>query len=204
MAGMNDLTVDWGVAHRAIEDNGASGDLCVVRRFAEGTLVAVLDGLGHGREAAEAVAIAAGILEEHPEEPPPGLLLRCHIALRETRGAALSMASINVVESTMAWLGVGNVEGVLLRANHGGPPRSESLLLRGGVVGRRLPTPGISILRVAAGDTLIFATDGVAHGFTSGLPPGVPPERAAQWILARHGKRTDDALVVVARVEPVK
>ena len=47
--------------------------------------------------------------------------------------------------------------------------------------------------------TLIFATDGIRGGFAEGLPTDATPQELADHILARHGKGTDDALVLVAR-----
>jgi len=52
---------------------------------------------------------------------------------------------------------------------------------------------------VAPGDLLIFATDGIREGFAEGLPTDATPQQLADQILARSGKGTDDALVVVAR-----
>ncbi|HMH83340.1 MAG TPA: hypothetical protein VK531_10750, partial [Gemmatimonadales bacterium] len=52
---------------------------------------------------------------------------------------------------------------------------------------------------VAAGDTLIFATDGIKEGFAEQLPADATPQQQADHILTRHGKGTDDALVLVAR-----
>jgi hypothetical protein len=62
-----------------------------------------------------------------------------------------------------------------------------------------LPQLRTTVLPVSAGDTLVFATDGIALDFTRGLARNLPPQRAAEGILARHCKSTDDALVVVAR-----
>jgi hypothetical protein len=45
-----------------------------------------------------------------------------------------------------------------------------------------------------------MATDGVRPGFAEGLPLKEPPQQLAERILARDGKGTDDALVLVARV----
>jgi phosphoserine phosphatase RsbX len=50
-----------------------------------------------------------------------------------------------------------------------------------------------------SGDLLILATDGVRTGFTSQVRLSDPPQQVADDILARHGKSTDDALVLVAR-----
>jgi len=192
------MTWVWGIAHRSLNDAAESGDLCVVQPFPDGILIAVLDGAGHGLEAGAAVNIAAKILQEHAAERPISLLQRCHEGLQGTRGAALSVASIQTSAGFMTWSGVGNVEGLLVRGNQNVRPRSEGLVYRAGVVGRKLPPLAATVLPVELGDTLVFSTDGVSPGFTKLISPGAPPERTADLILARHGKKSDDALVVVA------
>jgi len=47
-----------------------------------------------------------------------------------TRGVVLSLASIDPAHGMMTWLGVGNVQGVLMRANAKNGNGQESLLLR--------------------------------------------------------------------------
>src|SRR4029077_2530979 len=99
------------------------------------------------------------------------------------------------------WLGVGNVEGLLLHGDgpaRPGPGRA-ALVTRGGIVGSELPRLHPVVLPIAPGDTLIFATDGIREGFADGLSLEAPPQHLADQILARHGKGTDDALVLVAR-----
>ena len=191
--------VEWGVTAAALTGQAENGDAYVVEPFADGILVAVVDGLGHGREAAAAARLAVATLRRYPFEPLPVLFSRCHESLRQTRGVVLSAASFHARERTMAWLGVGNVEGLLQRASPRGGPAAETLLLRRGVVGSHLPPLGAAALAVHPGDTLILATDGVRRDFAQDLPSGVPPQRAADRILARHARGTDDALVLVAR-----
>src|SRR5438874_9809995 len=67
------------------------------------------------------------------------------------------------------------------------------------IFGSELPRLHPVVLPIAPGDTLIFATDGIREGFAEGLPPEAAPQQLADQILARHGKGTDDALVLVAR-----
>jgi len=67
------------------------------------------------------------------------------------------------------------------------------------VVGGQLPNPYASLVPVARGDTLGFATDGVRSDFSEELTVSEAPQRTADRILARYGKLTDDALVLVAR-----
>jgi negative regulator of sigma-B (phosphoserine phosphatase) len=191
--------IEWGVASRALPGQPTSGDLNVVKSFSDGVLVAALDGLGHGEEAATAAAVAATTLEMHAGEPVMTLVQRCHEALRATRGVTMSVASFNVSRGLVTWLGVGNVEGVLLRRSFTRAVAEVPLLLRAGVVGFHLPSLDVEVVPVSAGDTLIFATDGIHSDFARGLARNCPPQKAAEKILARHAKATDDALVLVAR-----
>ena len=190
--------IDWGVASRTLAGQPASGDLGVVLPFDAGVLVAVLDGVGHGDEAAAAAKAADKVLRQQPDAPVVDLIERCHEALIGTRGVVMSLASFNAAEGTMSWSGVGNVEGVLVRADGRPTPRREALLLRGGVVGFNLPSLTVEVLAVAPGDTLTFATDGVYSAFEVGLRNTLSPQRLAESILAQHAKGTDDALALVA------
>ena len=196
--------IEWGVATLTLPSQDESGDRHVVQPFPDGVLVAAVDGIGHGEEAAAAAKTAVTILTIYSHESVVTLLRRCHEGLRKTRGVVLSVASFDTHASTMTWLGVGNVEGLLLRADPQASPPRESLLLRGGVVGGELPALSASIVPLVRGDTLVFTTDGVRSDFAEGLTvsEGESPQRSADRILARYGKHTDDALVLVARYMP--
>jgi phosphoserine phosphatase RsbX len=187
--------IEWSAAVRSLREE--SGDQYLVRSVPDGALVAVVDGLGHGAQAAGAARTALWVIDEHAEEPLARLLTRCHERLRGTRGAVLSLAAFNARDATMTWAGVGDVDGMLLRA--GSRRRSERLLLRGGVVGHQLPLLDACCLPLERGDTLIFTTDGIGGDFAEMLEPAPTPQVTAEQILARHGKATDDALVLVAR-----
>lgn len=189
-------SLDWGVAGLPFGGQGRSGDDHLVAPFPDGVLVAAMDGVGHGAEAAQAAGISRQVLEAHPAEPVVDLVRHCHEALRDTRGAVMSLASIDTARRLMSWIGVGNVQGVLL---HAGASRPEELLLRSGVVGAQLPALQAAAIPIAPGDTLIFATDGIEGGFSRSLGRTGSAQAAAESILTHHGRRTDDALVLVAR-----
>ncbi len=191
--------IEWGVATQAMAGEVASGDLEIVESFTGGVLLGAVDGLGHGREAAEVARLAVTTLTGHAGEPVANLVRRCHQALLETRGVVMSLASFNPVDSTITWTGVGNVSAMLVRSGQGDTARRESLLLRGGVVGFQLPPLSEEVVAVAPGDTLLIATDGVHPGFAEDLVLGPPPPELAQRILSVHLKGGDDALVLVAQ-----
>jgi phosphoserine phosphatase RsbX len=194
---MGGLTIDWSVVSTAMSGEVECGDAHVFVEFPGGAVVAVIDGLGHGSKAAGAARVAVATVAAHADEPIVPLFTRCHERLRGTRGAVMTLASFRHVDATMTWLGVGNVDGVLLRA--GQPAGRESILLRGGVVGYQVPPLRPATLSLASGDTLVLATDGVRSAFSDDVDLDASPAQIAESILARHGKGSDDALVLVAR-----
>lgn len=192
--------LEWAVAAAPLlADPNASGDRYLVKPLPGGALVMVVDGVGHGPGAAAAAQLAVGIAERWERASPIALLKACHHALRSSRGAVISVACFDCVDGAMTWIGVGNVDGVLLRADPGPAPRQQELLLRSGVVGHELPQLTALVLGIEPGDTLAFATDGVEPGFAADLNARVPLQPMADLILTRHRKGTDDALVLVAR-----
>jgi hypothetical protein len=171
----------------------------VVQSIPGGVLFAAVDGLGHGAEATTAARLAVEALREHAEESVIALVGRCHDRLRKTRGVVMSLASFRQADSTLTWLGVGNVEGTLVRANAGIKPPREDVLLRPGVVGFQIPPLRTVDLPVMPGDVLIFATDGVDSRFKEDAMAHLPPQTCADRILARFVKPNDDALVLAVR-----
>jgi phosphoserine phosphatase RsbX len=199
MESVTSLRVECGVAALTRPGELSCGDLSVIRSFERGVLVAVLDGIGHGPEAAQAAGIAGQVLRAHPGKPLAALVQECHRELRGTRGVTMSVASFDATRDVVTWLGVGNVQGLLRRNGLNSPAREEFLLLRAGVVGAQLPLLQTAVFPVRAGDTLVFATDGVGDGFMQRPVGHRSPQKAAESILAEFGKSTDDALVLVAR-----
>ena len=196
--------VECGLARCAAFGQRESGDHYLICNSKSGALIAVIDGIGHGTEAAHAAEAAASVLGARAEEPIISLVEQCHNRLRTTRGVVLSLASIDVTHCLMTWLGVGNVQGVLMRANSKKGNAAEILLLRGGVVGDQLPPLQATVLPVARGDTLYFVTDGIRTGFAESLTARENPQRAADRILERFQRGTDDALVLVARLTGIQ
>ncbi|MFC4128684.1 SpoIIE family protein phosphatase [Nocardia rhizosphaerae] len=191
---------EWSAAGRSLPGQEVSGDRAVVLDTGDGgALFGVLDGLGHGGAAAEAVDRATVILSENRGEPLDVLMVLCHRAMVDTRGAAMSLALIGPGE-TLQWLGVGNVESRLLTKGPAGPELRATMLLTGGIVGYRLPAHlQPQTLPIRPGDLLLMATDGIVAVGPESVDLGRPAATIAGDLLARDAKETDDALVLAAR-----
>lgn len=197
---MADLSLRCAVARFVTPGHRDSGDLEIVQPYDGGTVIGVIDGIGHGDEAAAAAAVARAAIAERPQDSPIALVRRCHEALRLTRGVVLSIASIDLRHAALRWLGIGNVSGIVQRGDAAVLPSRSELLLRAGVVGvTELPTLQTSVIPLHALDTLIFATDGIRPQFADSLVITGSPQSVADAILAGHCQGNDDALVLVAR-----
>ncbi|MBI2820718.1 MAG: SpoIIE family protein phosphatase [Acidobacteria bacterium] len=191
--------VEWAVSEAPFPGKSESGDSYVVKPVPGGVLVAVIDGLGHGGEAAVASRIAVNTLERHAGESVISLLQRCHVNLKNSRGAAMNLASFSSLDHTMTWLGVGNVEGLLLRRDPAGVLQQERILLRPGVVGFQLPELRAMVVPVSLGDILVFATDGIRRDFAENISMNTEPQSIADQICTAYRLETDDSLVLVVR-----
>jgi negative regulator of sigma-B (phosphoserine phosphatase) len=191
--------IDYGVATQARTGELVTGDAYLVQQLPHGVLAAVVDGLGHGQAAANAATIAITTLTEYAHEDIVALVHRCHTALQGTRGVVLSLALLNALADSMTWIGVGNVEGVLLSMDVNHRHRQAFMMLRGGVVGYQLPPLRATVVPIRHGDTLILATDGIRSGFATRVNLSQTPQHMAADILARYDKGTDDAMVLVVR-----
>lgn len=193
--------IEWAAKRRPRSDESVCGDLPVA--LPVGTTAALfgaLDGLGHGQHAATAAHRAAEVVEDGRAEPLDVLMQRCHRALIDTRGVAMTLARIDFETDTLSWIGIGNVTADLVAKRPTGVEVRSSALLAGGIVGYRIPaTLSTHQVPVAPGDLLIIASDGIAEKHLDSIDFAAPATAIAEQIVADHSKDTDDALVLAAR-----
>lgn len=194
--------VEWAVRTRGRRGARVTGDHGMVMRVGGGVLVAGVDGLGHGPAAAIAAREAVAVLRRNAERTGgdlAALMVECHTGLRDTRGASVSLAFLSSGIDTMIWLGVGDVEGRVVRSGHAGSDGGISLLLLPGLVGHELPRLRTTTAAVLRGDLVAFATDGVRADFADRLDTVGSPAAIAERVLSEQWNGEDDALVIVLR-----
>ena len=191
--------LEWAAASRPMTRGGELGDACLVRSVEHGLLLVVVDGLGHGTEAAHAAKSALQAIERSTQVLPSTLVVECHRALQSTRGVVMGIALVDTGASALTWIGVGDVRAVLCRAEPSGPSRQEALFTHNGVVGRSLPPLRPVMRSLQVGDTVVVATDGIRGSFALEVRGSERTERVANNLLERFAVPSDDALVLVAR-----
>lgn len=187
--------VEWAVAARNHPNEQICGDAHIVEQVGTKLLFGVIDGLGHGLEAAQASQQAIKTILEQKESPPVNILRECHQELKSTRGAVLSLALIDRKNNKLEWVGVGNVEGVLMRS--AGP--HEWLSLRSGIVGCRMPNIQSMERPISCGDLLVMFSDGIQNQCLDQVWSHDSATKTAERIMDKRARGTDDAIILIAK-----
>lgn len=166
----------------------------------EAALFGVVDGLGHGPEAATAALRAVDVVTRASAERLEVLLRLCHRTLGGTRGVAMTLARVDFAASTLTWTGVGNVTADLLAKAPTGIQVRSSARLAAGIVGYRIPEINpAQVVSIRPGDLLVISTDGIAEDYLQHIDFAAHAEVIAGELLGKHAKETDDAMVLAAR-----
>lgn len=193
--------IEWAAKASARAGENICGDKAIaVDVGGDGALIGVLDGLGHGAEAAAAAKCGVDVLRSGRAEPLDVLVHRCHRALSGTRGAAMTLVHIDFRADILSWIGIGNVAADLVAKHPAGLEVRSSARLTGGIVGYRVPevlTP--QEVPIRPGDLLVMASDGIVEDHLDGIDFSASSLTIANEILHTHAKGNDDALVLAAR-----
>jgi anti-sigma regulatory factor (Ser/Thr protein kinase)/serine/threonine protein phosphatase PrpC len=174
-----------------------NGDAYYISEHGGETLLAVVDGLGHGRGAHEAARAAVETLEQWRGEPLNEVVLGVHDALRATRGAVMGAVVLAPARETFAYAGVGNVEVRVLGASEPARP-----IPTNGTLGARLSQVRVWPHRWTEGTTLVIASDGISATWDTSSYPGITTRSTqllAGVLLRDFARNSDDATVLVYR-----
>jgi phosphoserine phosphatase RsbX len=193
--------IEWAAKARPRPGEQVCGDHPIaVDVSGNGALVGVLDGLGHGAEAATAAARGVEVVRGACAEPLEELIQLCHRALWGTRGAAITLARIDFRADNLRWVGVGNVTANLVAKHPAGVEVRSSARLAGGIIGYRIPEVVASQeVPIRPGDLLVIASDGIAEDHLDNIDFAAPAVTIAEQIVRSHSRDDDDALVLTAR-----
>ena len=162
-----------------------------------GRTVMLVDGSGHGTEAARAAELAARTFSQHADAACEEIVERVHHALMPTRGAAVAVARIDGAAKVVRFVGVGNIGAVLA---HGGTTRH--MVSHNGTAGHVAPRIREFSYDFTSDPLVIMHSDGIGSRWDIGAYPGLAaqhPSLIAGVLMRDHRRGRDDALAVVMR-----
>jgi anti-sigma regulatory factor (Ser/Thr protein kinase) len=183
-----------------IQSEIACGDSMAWELNPDRCIVLVVDGLGHGLQAAEAADEAVRIFRLYSGQPPADIMSRLHDALKKTRGAAAAVAEIRPQTGTLTYAGVGNIAGSILSNT-----LSRSLISHNGTLGHVMAR--VQEFKVAwpRDGILIMHSDGLQSRWDLSKYSGIlakQPALIAGVLLRDFRRERDDASVLVMKGSP--
>ncbi|HET7551052.1 MAG TPA: SpoIIE family protein phosphatase, partial [Gemmatimonadaceae bacterium] len=162
-----------------------------------GVQAVVVDGLGHGAEAARAADEALRIVRECAGWSPARTIEAAHGPLRATRGAAIAVAEVVASERVLRFAGIGNISGTIVARGE-----SKSLTSYNGTVGLALRKVQELTYPWPDGAYLVMHSDGITSRARPDAYPGLierHPAIVAGVIFRDFYRGRDDATVLVIR-----
>jgi serine phosphatase RsbU (regulator of sigma subunit) len=189
---------EFGVFSRPHPHYRENGDGYLIQPHGEqAILIALIDALGHGPEAAEVSQLACDYLREASANYGIEELLRgCHRHLQGTRGAAVALAQVDRQSGRLRYCGVGNIEARLVGQTSARP------ISYNGIVGAVMPNFRCFEYSLAPSDMIMMHSDGISARFDLATYPdlsGQPVQLIADAIAREWSRQHDDATIVVAR-----
>ena len=185
-----------GAATRSKPGENLNGDTYVINHLNQHkTVGAIVDGLGHGREANIASQMVKERLLLRPELPLDALMGHIHSGIRGTRGAVIGLFLADTEKNKLLYTGIGNIEGFLYAQGE-----KKNLLSYGGIVGHNMRTPRIFDFSFCPGDYLCLYTDGITSRWNSqDINREKHPQQSAEYILTNFSRQNDDATILIIR-----
>jgi len=189
--------VDCHLVKRALtrrEDE--CGDTGVIKEFDGRCFLALVDVLGHGREAHEVALTARAYLEQNCYKEPVEVMQGLHMCLKGTRGAVAAICRLDTATGELTYVGMGNIVVRVLG------PRAVRFVSRDGIVGYMMSTVKKQESKLLVGDVLVMYSDGLKEHFElSGFAEILAgtAESIATGLLKQFGKKNDDASCIVLR-----
>ena len=135
----------------------ACGDAWAVAPAPDGgILLLVVDGWGHGPDAAAAAGEALRIFRQGVQGGPAQLLGDMHAALKSTRGAAVAAALLDPRRRDIRYAGIGNIAGTVLAGFE-----SRSMVSHNGTVGHEMRKIQEFVYPWPEGALVIMHSDGL-------------------------------------------
>jgi anti-sigma regulatory factor (Ser/Thr protein kinase) len=175
----------------------ACGDSWIARGEKDRYVVLLVDGLGHGVDAAAAAHAATDVVAAHARRSAVELADAVHGALRGTRGAAAAVAIVKAGSGTGEFCGVGNLT-CITRVEG----KSRNLVSHNGILGHQVRRLQDFAFPFPPHALLIMHSDGLTARWSLEDYPGLETRHPAliAGVLYRDFRRgTDDASVMVAR-----
>ena len=192
-----DGEIETGVVCVPMKGETVAGDDWALHSARGRHVLLVVDGLGHGPEAAEAAAAARDAVARNIGRSPAEHIHAAHAALRPTRGAAAAVIELKPSSGVGTFCGIGNI-GCFVRVEG----KTRSLASHNGILGHQMRTVQEFSFPFPPQALLYAYSDGMTSRWDPGTYAGLElrrPALIAATLYRDHNRGRDDTTIAVVR-----
>lgn len=190
-------TVDCHFIKRALTgQSNECGDTGIIKVHGNQCFMALVDALGHGKEAHNAAVLAENYLLDHVDQDLVAIMQGLHAHLEGSRGAVAAVCRLQLDSGTLRYSGMGNIS--LKRYG----TRPKRLVTKDGILGYKISSPTDNRIDLFPGDIFIMTSDGIREHFDDNEFPDLLLGNArtiAAKFMEKLGKQNDDASCITLR-----
>jgi negative regulator of sigma-B (phosphoserine phosphatase) len=191
------LNIDYHLLKRALTGlENECGDTGVIKVYENKCFFALIDVLGHGKDAYKDSVLAENYLLENYRSNLVDMMNGLHLHLKGTRGAVATLCRLDIINGEMNYVGIGNITGRVYGI------KSSRFVSRDGVIGYNVRNPKEQQAKLYPGDILILSSDGVKEHFDLAFYPDLlkgSAQKIATGLIDHLGKGSDDSSCIVLR-----
>ncbi len=182
----------------AIPGQKTSGDWTGIEETKEETHFLLMDGLGHGSEAADSSTSVGNYFRRNFNLSPESLWEGMFQEANAKRGGVLGFGEIHHEKEELTFFGMGNVQAAIYQ--YGEKPKH--LISKSGLFGKDQNLPKPQILPFPKGAILVLHSDGLSNVTSKDFPSelyGKESPVIAAYLMHKKIRNTDDASILIIK-----
>ncbi len=187
---------EYSLNVKPLKTRDECGDTGVIKEFDKKIFVGLVDAAGHSKNSYKiAMKIREYLLNNYRKDLIK-IVRDLHEHIKGSNGAVISLCILDLKTGQLKYVGIGDVTARILGSV------SHRLFSKPGIIGYAMPTPREETNKLSHGDALVMYTDGVKDHFDLEDYPDMLSKEAkiaANHIVFRFGRRTDDAACIVLK-----
>lgn len=194
--------IDYFYSIRPCLGERVSGDTAVVEQKGDLVAIAIIDALGHGKNAHVVARAAEDYLQKNWDDDVCHRMLHLHNHLKGSLGAAVGLAILDLETNQLSYTGVGNT--VIRILHQQNKNDSQRLYSTEGIVGDRISHPTEQKIQLGQSDLILFYTDGIKEHFSIQEYPTIFIDDVmtiAKKVVRLFGKNYDDATCIALKIK---
>ncbi|MEW6096862.1 MAG: stage II sporulation protein E (SpoIIE) [bacterium] len=126
------------------------GDTGIIKEFDNKVFIAIVDVLGHGKEAYEFALVCQDFLEKNYYKGLIEIMKTLHESIKGLRGVVAGLCLLDINSGVLKYVGIGNITARKFGLN---PIR---LIPQDGIIGYAIKTPKEEAIKLSEGDVFIL------------------------------------------------